>query len=96
MTISGNRLTAVPRDTCAWAGLVAYIAVAEALLTHGAHPLMSHSFDRWLDRPIGRLGCWLVVGATGAHLLNLLPDKIDPFHIAFWRICGLRGTPPGD
>lgn len=80
------RASSINRDTAAWLGLVAYIASAEYLLTRWDHPLMSQSFDRWLMRPHSRLLCWTVVGATGAHLLNLLPNKFDPFHTAFYRM----------
>lgn len=85
----------VNRDTVAWVGLVAYIAGAEYLLTKGCHPLMSQAFDRWLSRPQSRVLCWIVVGATSGHLLNLLPNRVDPFHTAFWRIKAWR-TGDGD
>jgi hypothetical protein len=94
VTVLGDRPTAIPRDTCAWLGLVAYITTAEVLLMRKSHPLMSQSFDRWLAHPVGRIGCWLVVGTTAAHLLNLLPDKVDPFHIR--SVCGLGRSTTGD
>lgn len=83
-----QRLTRINLDTAAWVGLVGYIASAEYLLTRGSHPLMSQSFDRWLLKPHSRLMCWVVVGATAAHLLNLLPNKADPYHTAFYRLPG--------
>jgi len=76
----------IRRDTAAWVGLVAYIVAAEYFLTHRSHPLMSESFDRWLGTPHGRILCWAVTGSTAAHLLNLLPNKIDPYHTAFYKI----------
>lgn len=40
--------------------------------------LLSHAFDRWIEKHP-----WLVRAVTAVtvlHLLNLLPDQLDPFH----------------
>lgn len=40
--------------------------------------LLSHAFDRWLEKHP-----WLVRAVTAVtvlHLLNLLPHQIDPYH----------------
>lgn len=70
----------------AWAVLVAAIIVYELAAPRGQ--LLSEAVDRWLEkRP------WptrLAVIVTAAHLLNVLPDRVDPFtgvgHLSrLWR-----------
>lgn len=64
-------------------GVVALIALAalhEALA--GDDQLLSHAFDRWLDKyPVLTTTVTVTVAATTVlHLLNRLPPAIDPYH----------------
>ena len=52
------------------------VALTHELLAQ-ENQLLSHAFDRWLEKHP-----WLVrvaVVVTALHLLNLLPNEIDPF-----------------
>lgn len=69
----------------AWMALGVGIAVYEALAGDGE--LLSHQVDRWLESH--PLLTYLVVTVTAAHLLNVLPSRVDPWHWAFsWRLRG--------
>jgi hypothetical protein len=61
----------------AWIILATYVIAYDANCKDGEQ--LSHGVDRYLlRRP------WLtraVVLTTSAHLLNLLPRKVDPFHL---------------
>lgn len=60
----------------AWAGIGAAVLAYELLAPEGQ--LLSEGVDRALERhPILVRAA---IGATALHLLNLLPEKIDPFH----------------
>lgn len=69
----------------AW--LVLAVAVALYEIAAPKDQLLSEAVDRWLaKRP------WMtraVVVLTAAHLLNLIPQRVDPFHrlaeASFWR-----------
>lgn len=61
--------------TYGWIGLAAGVAAFDYL----SPETLSHAVDRALERPVGK---YLAIGSmaiVGAHLLNLLPEKIDPF-----------------
>lgn len=66
----------------AWLTLGIGVAVYELLARDGE--LLSHQVDRWLEKhPIITTA---VVTVTAAHLLNLLPPRLDPLAVAFsWR-----------
>jgi hypothetical protein len=66
----------------AWMALGVGVATYEVLARDGE--LLSHQVDRWLEtHPILTT---VVVSVTAAHLLNLLPSRIDPWVWAFaWR-----------
>jgi hypothetical protein len=70
LTITGER---------AW--LILGVAIFVYEVAAPPDQLLSEAVDRWLDRHP-----WptrLVVIATAAHLLNLLPTRVDPFyHVA--------------
>lgn len=61
--------------TLGW-GIVAGFVVAWDVL---APETLSHAVDRALERPIGKYAAIGAVAVTGAHLLNVLPESIDPF-----------------
>lgn len=47
---------------------------------------LSEGVDRALERPLGRVLALGGIAITAAHLANLLPEKLDPFHYAlFWK-----------
>lgn len=59
----------------AWVALAVGVAAYEVMASDGE--LLSHAFDRWLDaHPVLT---FTAVGVIAAHLLNLLPDRADPF-----------------
>ena len=62
----------------AWAGLAVGVLAYEVLAPDGE--LMSEGVDRALERH--PLITTLAIGATALHLLNILPERIDPFHQA--------------
>lgn len=61
--------------TIAWTVLGASVLGYEVFARPGQ--LLSEGVDRWLVR--NPVAVYLGVGVTAAHLLNLIPDKIDPF-----------------
>jgi hypothetical protein len=60
----------------AWIGLAAGVAAYDALCPRGE--TLSEGIDAALERPIGRYLAIGAVAVTSAHLLNILPNKIDP------------------
>lgn len=44
---------------------------------------LSGAVDRALEHPVGKYAAIGGVAITGAHLLNLLPEPIDPFVQSF-------------
>lgn len=66
----------------AWTALAIGVAAYEVLARDGE--LLSHQVDRWLEsHPVITT---TVVVLTGAHLLNILPHRLDPWVWAFsWR-----------
>ncbi len=64
-----------------WAGLAAHIAVVELLAPPGE--TLSETVDDWMSRHSGRVLWFALVGVVAAHLLNLLPERVDPIHRIF-------------
>lgn len=62
----------------AWVGLAAGILTYDVLCPDGE--TLSEGVDRALAHPIGRIATVGAIAVTGAHLLNVLPTKIDPLH----------------
>jgi len=60
---------------------VAYLATVEALAPEGE--TLSEAVDTWIERHPGRAVWYILVAAVGGHLLNLIPEPIDPLHRAF-------------
>lgn len=59
----------------AWLALAVGVAAYELTARDGE--LLSHAVDRWLEaHPVLT---FTAVGVTAAHLLNLLPERVDPF-----------------
>lgn len=73
-----NRIRPADR---AWLALFIGVAAYEVAAKEGE--LMSHSYDRWLiNHPVLTWGATLI---TAAHLLNILPDRVDPFQMGTRR-----------
>jgi hypothetical protein len=68
-------------STKAWLGLGAYVVTTEVCAPDGE--LLSQAVDRWLEKRPGRTVSVLTIVATALHLLNLLPERYDPFAITF-------------
>ena len=64
-------------STKAWLGLGAYVVATEVCAPEGE--LLSEAVDRWLKA--ARTVSALAISGTALHLLNLLPEKYDPFAI---------------
>ena len=66
-----------------WAGLAAGVIAWDLL----APETLSHAFRRGVENPHTRA---LVLGGlaiTAAHLVgNVIPEQLDPYHIAFERL----------
>ena len=72
-----------PSD-CAWLGLAVGVAAYEALARDGE--LMSEAVDRYLEAHPLVTRC--VVVTVAAHLLNLLPQRLDPLALvaSIWKV----------
>lgn len=67
-----------------WIGLAIYLAIVEAAAPPGE--TLSEAMDKWLERHPGKALSHIAVAVTAAHLLNLIPPRLDPIHLAFsWR-----------
>jgi hypothetical protein len=66
-------------STKAWLGLGAYVVATEVCAPQGE--LLSEAVDRWLEKHPARTVSALAITGTTLHLLNLLPEKYDPFAI---------------
>lgn len=73
-------------STVAWAGLIAGVAAYDMLAPDTQ--MLSERVDRGLERH--PLVTTLAIGATALHLLNVLPEKIDPIHQVAEFARGLR------
>lgn len=65
----------------AWAGLGIYLAIVEVFAPQGE--TLSEAVDDWIEDHPGKAVWYLLVGIVGTHLLNLLPERIDPIHRLF-------------
>lgn len=59
--------------TLGWAGVLTGIVAYEIL----GEETLSSAYDRYLEHPIKRIAAIGAVAFTGAHLLNILPPKLD-------------------
>lgn len=64
-------------STKAWIGLGVGVAAYDLLATEGE--TLSEGFYRGTEHPVYRYMCFGMLGATALHLLDILPDKYDPF-----------------
>lgn len=68
-----------PRSsTLAWATLVAGVTAYDYFCAPG--DTMSERVDDWLEKPTTRVLALGAIGITAAHLANVLPERVDPFH----------------
>lgn len=68
----------------AWIGLAAGVFAYDVLCPEGE--TLSEGVDRALERPRARFATIGAIAITGAHLLNVIPEKIDPLHHVL-RVC---------
>lgn len=66
--------------TKAWLGLGMGVATYEILCPRGE--TLSEGVDRALEHPMGRYIAMTAIALTAAHLSNVLPQEVDPFHRA--------------
>lgn len=70
--------------TKAWLGIGIGVATYEVLCPKGE--TLSEGVDRALEHPMGRYAAMTAIALTSAHLANLLPEQVDPYHRALlWR-----------
>lgn len=67
--------------TKAWIGLAAYLLIVEARAPKGE--TLSERVDLWIEKHPGKAVWHAGVFAVGAHLLNIIPPRIDPIHRIF-------------
>ena len=60
--------------TVGWLGLIAYVGAWDAF----SNETLSEGVDRAITSH--KLATFGAVAITGAHLLNLLPEQLDPIH----------------
>ena len=65
-------------STKAWAALIAGTALYEALCPVGE--TLSEGLDDFCDKPIGKVVVGAIGAVTVAHLINVMPERIDPYH----------------
>lgn len=71
--------------TCAWIGLGVGVAVYEMLCPPGE--TLSEGVDRALECPRGKYLALGAIAITAAHLANVLPKNIDPYHqLTRWKV----------
>jgi hypothetical protein len=61
----------------AWAGLAAGVVAYDLLCPDGQ--MLSEGVDRGLEQH--RLATGIAIGVTALHLLNILPESVDPFSV---------------
>lgn len=68
-----------------WIGLVGGITVYELMCK--PEQTLSEAYDRYMSNRLGRAACIAVTTYIGAHLLNMIPDRLDPLNGALaWKI----------
>lgn len=65
-------------STVAWGVLAAGVAVYDTLCPQGE--TLSEGVDRALEHDRGKVAALGMIALTAAHLANVLPQKVDPFH----------------
>lgn len=71
-------------STLAWCGLVAGVAAYDILCPQGE--TMSEGVDRALEHPTKKIAALGAIAITAAHLANLIPQQVDPFHhLTKWK-----------
>lgn len=64
-------------STKAWGVLITGVAMYEALCPQ--NETLSEGLDDFVERPIGKLVVGAIGAITVAHLINVCPERIDPF-----------------
>jgi hypothetical protein len=62
--------------TYGWMALGAFVAAWDVF----APETLSNAIDRAIERPGGRIAVIGTIAITAAHLLNILPEEIDPYN----------------
>lgn len=73
-------------STVAWGVLAAGVAAYDIMSPPGE--TLSERMDSWLDSPRSKAMAIGTVAVTAAHLLNILPERVDPFH----RLTTIKNT----
>ena len=66
------------QGTKAWLAIGAGVLAYEAMCDDGE--MLSEVVDDWLEHPVGRYVATAAIGATALHLVNMLPNNVDPIH----------------
>lgn len=71
-------------STVAWCGLAVGVAAYDMLCPPGE--TMSEAVDRALEHRHKKIMALGAIAITAAHLANLLPEQVDPFHhVTKWK-----------
>lgn len=62
----------------AWAGIAIGVLAHEVLCGQGE--TLSEQYDRWLENDRTKYLAIGAVAVVGSHLLNLIPERLDPLH----------------
>lgn len=72
-------------STVAWGTLAAGVAAYDLFCPPGE--TMSEAVDRALEHPAKKILALGAIALTSAHLANMLPQRVDPFHQATkWKM----------
>lgn len=78
----------LPRpSTLAWAALFGGVALYDLVIAPEGET-MSDGFWDSLERPVGKYLAAGALAVTAAHLMEALPDRIDPFKRVFGFVKG--------
>jgi hypothetical protein len=63
----------------AWAGIAAGVIAYELAAPEGE--LLSEGVDRAMEHSsLARAAVYAAIGCTALHLINMIPERVDPFH----------------
>ena len=74
----------------AWLALAAGVTVYEVMCDDGE--TLSEYLDPLYEHPVKRAFVIGVIGTTALHLMNMLPERVDPFHYATLLKKKVRGA----
>lgn len=75
-------------STIAWCALAAGVTAYDLLCPPGE--TLSEGVDRALEHPHKKIVTLGAIAVTAAHLANVLPQRVDPYHqLTKWKMVGI-------